>query len=560
MENHGAPSSASLLSALSATEARALFDGPERRVHLRVGGLDGRLYLDLCDATWRVIEIDSSGWRVTDNPPIRFRRSSGMRPLPLPVAGGSITALRNFLNVHTDQDFVLVVSWALACLRDRGPYPVLVLSGEQGSAKSSFSAILRALLDPNAAPLRALPREDRDFFIAATNAHLLAYDNLSGLPGWLSDTLCRLATGGGFAIRQLFSDQGEVLFEAARPVILNGIEDIVTRPDLADRALFLSLKPISEEHRRPEADLWVAFEAERPLILGALLDAVVEGLRNLPTTQLPKLPRLADFALWATACETRFWSTETFWASYCGNLEEAIDDVIDADPVASSVRSLLETRAGWSGTATTLLPILCTFAGDKVARSRSWPENARALANRLRRAATFLRKAGITVNFEREGHSRTRIIHLTVAPPSTSAESAATFASAPSSSSSPATPPFSTAASPELSPPTETDAADYTDTPLPPETSVTARTNHLISRHYHDADDADANSPPPFKPQGQGRYLWEPARRNTESMTPTPPDQSSSSSAPTPPTPWQRQFQQMMKARLPQVSGSGEKG
>ena len=66
---------------------------------------------------------------------------------------------------------MLVVAWALAVLRNRGPYPVIVLSGEQGSAKSTFSAILRSLLDPNTAPLRALPREDRDLFIAASNGH-----------------------------------------------------------------------------------------------------------------------------------------------------------------------------------------------------------------------------------------------------------------------------------------------------------------------------------------------------------------------------------------------------
>src|SRR5262249_24846292 len=159
--------------------------------------------------------------------------------------------------------------------------------------KSTFLAILRALLDPNTAPLRALPREDRELFIAATNGHLLAFDNVSGLPTWISDTLCRLATGGGFAVRQLYTDPHEVLFDAARPVILNGIEDIVTRPDLADRAVLLTIEPIPETCRRSEAELWAAFEVERPRILGALLDAVVVGLRRLPETQLPQLPRMA---------------------------------------------------------------------------------------------------------------------------------------------------------------------------------------------------------------------------------------------------------------------------
>jgi 5S rRNA maturation endonuclease (ribonuclease M5) len=303
-ETQGAPSSEALHSALNVIEAKAHFDAPERVVHVRVGGLDDRLYLDLGDAAWRAVEIDAIGWRVVDDPPVRFRRAAGMKPLPAPAAGGSIAILRPFLNVKSDNDFVLVVAWALACLRDRGPYPVLALSGEQGSAKSTFSKILRSLLDPNTAPLRALPREDRDLFIAASNGHVLAFDNVSGLPAWISDTLCRLATGGGFAVRQLYTDGDEVLFDAERPVILNGIEEIVTRPDLADRSLFLTLEPISEENRRPERELWAEFESERPQILGALLDAVVEGLKRLPETRLERLPRMADFALWVTACET----------------------------------------------------------------------------------------------------------------------------------------------------------------------------------------------------------------------------------------------------------------
>jgi len=236
------------------------------------------------------VEIDSDGWRVVDEPPVRFRRAAGMRALPTPVPGGSIETLRRFLNVQSDNDFVLAVAWVLAALRNIKPYPMLALSGEQGSDKSTFSAVLRALIDPKAAPLRALPQEDRDLFIAANNGHILAFDNLSGLPAGISDTLCRIATGGGFAVRQLYTDQDEVLFDAARPVILNGIEDIVTRTDLADRTIFLTLEAIPEERRRPEKELWAEFDVARPQLLGTLLDAVSHGLKQRPDTRLDSLP------------------------------------------------------------------------------------------------------------------------------------------------------------------------------------------------------------------------------------------------------------------------------
>src|SRR5262249_52890771 len=161
-------------------------------------------------------------------PPVRFRRSAGMLPLPLPEKGGSITALTRFLNLSTRNDLVLLVAWLLAALRPRGPFPLLAICGEQGSAKTGLAKMVRSVLDPNAAMVRALPREERELFIAANNSHVLAFDNLSHLPRWTSDTLCRLASGGGLAVRQLYSDQDEVLFEAARPVIFNGIEDIIT--------------------------------------------------------------------------------------------------------------------------------------------------------------------------------------------------------------------------------------------------------------------------------------------------------------------------------------------
>jgi hypothetical protein len=431
----GAPSSEALASALNVIEAKAHFDAPKREVYVRVGGLDGRLYLDLGDETWRAVEIDVTGWRVIDNPSVRFRRAAGMQPLPMPVRGGSVETLRCFLNLKSDTDFVVVVAWALACLRDRGPYPVIVLSGEQGSAKSTFSAILRALLDPNTAPLRALPREDRDLFIAASNGHVLAFDNVSGLPAWISDTLCRLATGGGFAVRQLYTDQDEVLFDASRPVILNGIEDIVTRPDLADRALFLTLEPIPEERRRPEQELWAAFETECPRILGVLLDAAVEGLRRLPETHLPKLPRMADFALWATACEGALWPVGTFWSAYCGNRDEAVEGVIDADPIAAAVRAVMATRTVWTGTASDLLGALAEVAGERVAKSKTWPDSPRALAGRLRRAATFLRKIGMEIGFGRHGRARTRTIHITATPSHPAPENVGVPPSAPSASS-----------------------------------------------------------------------------------------------------------------------------
>jgi hypothetical protein len=218
------PSARVISSALDLLEARAQFDAPQRAIYVRVAEHDGRIYLDLADDLWRAVEIGPDGWKVITCPPVRFRRAAGMLPLPMPVRGASIDALAWFINLQSHNDFVQVVAWLLAALRHGGPYPLLAVSGEQGSAKTVLSKILRALVDPNVAAVRTAPREERDLFIAATSGHLLAFDNLSDLPPWISDALCRLASGGSFAVRRLYTDQDEILFQAARPAILNGIE------------------------------------------------------------------------------------------------------------------------------------------------------------------------------------------------------------------------------------------------------------------------------------------------------------------------------------------------
>jgi hypothetical protein len=383
-----------------------------RKVHVRIAEHGGRIYLDLADEQWRAVDIGPDGWRVVECPPVRFRRPAGILPLSVPEQGGSIEALNSFLNLPSRNDFVLIVAWLLAALRAGGPYPLLAISGEQGSAKTVLSKLLKALIDPNAAPVRSLSREERELMIAANNGDLLAFDNLCGLPNWLSDALCRLATGGSFAVRQLYTNDEEILFEAARPILLNSIEEVVSRPDLGDRAIFLTLAPIGEAQRRPENKLWREFEIARPRILGALLDAVVHGLRAMSDVHLETLPRMADFALWATACETALWPAGTFARSYKANRRAAVESIIEADPIANCVRAIMLDRTMWTGSASDLLHLCAESARDDVSGGTAWAKNPRALAGRLRRAQTFLRTLGIEIAFSREGRLGTRMIRV----------------------------------------------------------------------------------------------------------------------------------------------------
>jgi hypothetical protein len=414
-----APNSDALSQALLTLDASARYDGERHPVRVRTGMHDGKYYLDLADEQWQAVEIDTEGWRVISEPPIRFQRPRGMLPLPVPVQGGSLGELKTLLNLARDDDLVLMIAWLLSALRPVGPYPLLALAGEPGAAKSTTARVLRMLTDPNVSCLRSSPREERDCWIAAGNAGMLTFDNLSSIPGWLSDVLCRIATGGGYATRQLHTDDDEILFDAVRPILLTSVSDVIARSDLADRAILIELPRIPEERRRPEEEFNAAFEDARPRLLGALLDAMVTGLRRCGAVTLARLPRLADFAVWATACEPAFTHEGGVMEAYERNRRETVNSVIEGDAVCVALFKFMESqpeqqgRREWKGRPEALLEHLCAHAAPGASRS-GWPANAQTLSGRLRMAAKVLAECGVQVDRKRNGCGRS--LHVAWTP------------------------------------------------------------------------------------------------------------------------------------------------
>jgi len=396
-----APRKEDLSSALNAAQGLARYEGEERNVFTRLAAHDGKFYLDLCDAERRVIEISGDGWKPisAEDAPVRFRRPKGMLPIPMPAPGGDVRALRHFINVGSDEDFALLVAWLIAALRgDATKFPVLSLTGEQGSAKSTVSLMLRTLIDPNVAPLRNTVRNQWDATIAASNAWCVALNNLSELQQWLSDTLCCIADGIGFAARTHHSMTEETLFQAARPIIVNGITDIATRADLLDRSVCLHLPTIPKEKRADDAALLAYFEEARPLILGGLLNGVCGAIRNLPQVKLKRLPRMADFAKWATAAESGLgFDTGSFMAAYNRNRNAASEAALEASPVAGALLSYVRENGTATLSIADLLSALAAQFGEGKAPS-DFPRSTRKLAAELKRCAPHLRAAGLVMS------------------------------------------------------------------------------------------------------------------------------------------------------------------
>jgi hypothetical protein len=410
------PSSQAIQDAIGTLSGQALFDGETRETFIRLAAFGGKIYLDLCNEAWQIIEISCESWRVIEaqDAPVKFRRTKGMGALPTPNGDGDISKLRKFLNVD-DRNYTLLLAWLINCFRPDYPFPILIVNGEQGTAKSTTSKLLRELVDPSLPPFRSSPRDERNLIIAASNSWICAFDNLSDVPNWLSDALCRISTGGGFAARTLYENDEETIFSAKRPIILNGIGDIASRPDLLDRSLRTKLEVIPKNNRKPEREFWAEFEEEKSAIFTALLEAVSIALSKIESTSLSELPRMADFALWATAAETGLeLAAGTFMNTYTQNREDAHAIVLEDSIIADVLQEFCE-RKGNGGDFSNdnillkhFLVELEVIAGDKRSKDKNFPKSSKGLRNALERINPNLREIGIRIIFNGKHGSQAR--------------------------------------------------------------------------------------------------------------------------------------------------------
>jgi len=407
------PTKQAVKDAIGVLEGQALFDSPEEEAHLRVAGDELAVYVDLANDAWEVVEIRPDGWDVRPECPVRFRRSDGVTALPYPERSGTLEELTEFLNLDSDGDRVLILSWLLGALNPRGPYPILVLNGEQGSAKSTTQNILRSLIDPSATPLRCEPTSQRDLVIAARNSWVLSFDNCSYVSESLSDSLCRIATGSGFTTRRLYTNDEETHFRAKRPTILNGIPELATRSDLLSRSILVTLPSIPAHKRRAEQTFWHRFEKARPRILGALFDTVSLALRQLPQVDVVSLPRLADFARWVIAAEPALGEPGVFALAYEASQAKGRAIALDSTPITEPIRFLVDQQDGMEGTAAEWLEAVRRLLENEPVLLRGLPKTPRGMGDAMRRIKPDLEAEGYVIDFEREaGGTRRRLIRI----------------------------------------------------------------------------------------------------------------------------------------------------
>lgn len=402
------PSSTSLADALKVLEGMALSADPEE-TFVRVGPCDGGIALDLGDSTGRAVVITTEGWSVQPVSPVLFRRTELVGPMPEPKhAPGidGIRALRSLLNA-SDESWPSVLAYVVAGFFPTIEHPVLMLGGEQGTGKSSAAETIGGLIDPGPCPLTTPPRDLDGWAIVAAAGWVRTLDNVSSIPEWLSDALCRAVTGDALCRRTLFTDGGVSIVEFRRVIIITSIDAGVLRGDLGSRCLVVELERIPK--RRPKSELTAEYSLLRPAIVASLLDLVVGVLRLLPSVHIDEGPRLLDFARVCKALDA-ILGLGAFDA-YCAQAGWIAADVVEGDPVALAISGLAERCPhGWTGTPTQLLETITPPAGQV---PKNWPTSARMLSGRVKRATPALAAVGVEVErFKDTGPARSRQIRI----------------------------------------------------------------------------------------------------------------------------------------------------
>ena len=390
----------SLDEVVSLLSAKAQFESPEHKTFLRVGGTRDRYSIDLGADDGLTVILTAAGWRTTPDNDTKLVRSAGFAKLPAPVRGGELNDLKRLLNLEGDT-WVLALAFLLLCLRPNGGFMVLLIEGEQGSGKSFLCMVIKKIIDPNQVEKGRLPDSERDLMIHAKDYFLLSFDNVSGMKGDISDALCKLATGGGFGTRKLYTDDEQFVFNFCRPIMINGIADFVNRPDLLERSIPLRLPAMSNDGRRTEEDMLGEIEEILPGVLGCLYEIVSRALGTKLNSSIAPILRMADCERWLTACEPH---TGLEPGSFVKGIRNAQDEIAieraQNDAAIAPLLPLLK-EGPFEGTVAELHQ---QISSDDHRNDRYFPPTPAHLSKHLTRLRPAMKKAGIFFEFGPRTH------------------------------------------------------------------------------------------------------------------------------------------------------------
>lgn len=391
------------LQVAASLEGKAFYEGDVRTVYNRIANDDGVIYYDLGDDK-RAVEVTPDGWQITSEVPVLFYRFRHQISQVDPSTGGKLSDVLKFINLKSESEQLLFLTYLVAAFVPDIPRVVLINTGDHGAAKSTALRVARSLIDPSISDLLQPARDVEELILNANHHYCLYLDNISSLPGWLSDLLCRLCTGVGFSKRQLYSDNEDIIFQQKVAVGITGINLVAEKPDLLDRSLILRFEQISESERSDEKEFWSRFDQEKARILGALLTTLSQALKTLPNIALPRKPRMADYAKYAAAAALSLgYSTEQFLSAFSENTNRQNQAAIESSVTAQVILEFVKDKDSWSGSSSQLhatLLELATAANLKVGGEGGFPKSSNWLWKKIQTVKTNLFSLGIKVSHD----------------------------------------------------------------------------------------------------------------------------------------------------------------
>lgn len=405
--NHGqAPSPQTIAKAVQTLMGMARFDGPQHNLEIRSALNKDGLWYDCGNG--HAVHITAEGWKLVKNPPILFRRLQHQKTQAKPLRGGKLGALANYINLTSEAERLLFLVYVAAAFVPGFPHPLLILHGSQGAGKSTPMRVMKELIDPSALQGLSEPKDPASFVQNAHHHAFLFFDNLSKMPAWFSDALARASTGDGFSKRMLYTDNDDVFYTVQRPIALNGINQVITKPDLLDRSILLKLQRIATDDRKTEEEIWQQFAEDRSKILGAIFDVLSKAIEIHKDLKLTDLPRMADFTRWGySIAEAAGYGGEQFLQAYKDNIALQNEEAIEASPVALAIIGFMEDRESWEGAPAELLAVL--NVDHKLMHLRvgpGWPKEHTWMTRRINEVQPNLSERGIQVETLRTSAGR----------------------------------------------------------------------------------------------------------------------------------------------------------
>lgn len=386
-------------------EGKAISERKRQTLYTRIAKVGQHIYYDLGDDQ-RVVKIGPDGWEVTTESPVLFRRFPHQSPQVTPALGGELSLLEKYLNLKRGHQPLLLQTYLIAVLVPTIPRASLIITGEQGSAKSTSLTVLRQLIDPSETPLLSPMRDTASLHDTATQHYCFYLDNISYISDDISDALCRLVTGSSSSKRVLYTDNEQLIQKLKLAVGLTGINLVANRADLLDRSLILSLDRISDEERLEEEEFWANFESDKPLILGAMFSALSRALELWPTIKLERKPRMADYARYAAAAAIALGHTkEEFTEAWSSNAERQNQAALESSPTAQVIVKFMEERESWRGSSSELHLELSEIASRMsllAGGPGGFPKSAHYLWQRIQTVKPNLSAIGIQAHHEQE--------------------------------------------------------------------------------------------------------------------------------------------------------------